>query len=46
METHVLQSMKAEEELLCEETVEDYSRAWSEHIDRGGLCHIKPEVCF
>lgn len=42
--THVLGRMKTEEQLPCEDSIEDYSRAWSEHIDRGGLCHIKPEV--
>ena len=42
---HVLGRMKAEEQLPCEDSIEDYSRAWTEHIDRGGLCHIKPEVC-
>ena len=41
---HVLEKMKAEEQLQCEDNVEDYSRVWSEHIDRGGLCYIKPEV--
>ena len=28
---------------LCNETVEDYTKAWSEQIDRG-LYHVKPEV--
>ena len=41
---HVLEKMKLEEQLPCEDNVEDYSRAWSEHINRGGLCHTKPEV--
>ena len=41
---HVLEKVKAEEQLQCEDNVEDYSRVWSEYIDHGGLCHIKPEV--
>ena len=27
------------------DSIEDYSRMWSEHIDRGGLYQVKPEVC-
>lgn len=42
--THILGRMKAEEQLPCEDSINDYSKAWSEHIDRGGLCHIKSEV--
>ena len=43
--TSVLEGMKTKEELPCNDSIEDYSRMWSEHIDRGGLCHVKPEVC-
>ena len=43
--TSVLECMKTKEELPCNDSVEDYSRMWSEHIDKGGLCQVKPEVC-
>ena len=40
----VLQSMKYEDQPECEDTIDDYSRAWSDHIDRGGLFHVQLEV--
>lgn len=40
----VLEKMKCESQPLCDDTFEDYSRSWSEHIDRGGLFHVKSEV--
>jgi hypothetical protein len=40
----VLSEMKCEDQPLCNDTVEDYTKAWSEQIDRGGLYHVKPEV--
>ena len=40
----VLGGMKAEQQPPCDDTVEEYSRAWSEHIDRGGLYKVKTEV--
>lgn len=40
----VLGGMKAEQQPSCDDTVEEYSRAWSEHIDRGGLYKVKTEV--
>ena len=38
----VLERMKAKQQPLCDDTMEDYSRAWCEYIDRGGLCKVKP----
>lgn len=40
----VLQDMESENQPLCDDTIEDYSKAWSEHINKGGLYHVKPEV--
>lgn len=40
----VLKEMKCEDQLVCDDTVEDYTKAWSEQIDRGDLYHVKPEV--
>ena len=40
----VLNAMKCEDQPLCNDTVEDYTKAWSEEIDRGSLYHVKPEV--
>ena len=42
----VLEKMQAESQPLYGDidTVEDYSEAWSEHIDRGGLFHVKQEL--
>ena len=40
----VLEKMKAEEQVPCDDTVEDYCRAWTEHIDRGGLYYIEPKI--
>lgn len=40
----ILSEMKCEDQPLCNDTVEDYTKAWSEQIDRGGLYHVKPEV--
>ena len=37
--------MKAEQQPLCDDTMEAYSRAWCELIDRGGLYKVKAEVC-
>ena len=41
----VLASMKADEQDEGVESVEDYTRYWSQLIDRGGLYHISDEVC-
>ena len=40
----VLKEMKCEDQPVCDDTLEDYTKAWSEQIDRGGLYHVKPEV--
>ena len=41
----VLEEMESDEQLLnCQDTVEDYTKAWSKHIDRGVLYHVKLEV--
>ena len=42
----VLEKMQAESQPLYGDidTVEDYSKAWSEHIDGGGLFHVKQEL--
>ena len=41
----ILEEMKSDEHLFDhQDTLDDYTKAWSEHIDRGGLCHVKPEV--
>ena len=40
----ILNKMKCEDQPLCNDSVEDYSKAWSEQIDRRGLYHVKPEV--
>ena len=41
----VLKRMKAKQQPLCDDTMENYSRAWCEQIDRGGLYKVKSEVC-
>ena len=41
----VLEEMKSDEQLLhFQDTLDDYTKKWSEHIDRGRLYHVKPEV--
>ena len=40
----ILSEMKCKDQPLCNDTVEDYTKAWSEQIDQGGLYHVKPEV--
>ena len=40
----VLRKMKAEEQLCSGNSLDDYTRMWSDQIDRGGLYHVKPEV--
>ena len=40
----VLKKMKCEDQSACDDTVEDYAKAWSEQIERGSLYHVKPEV--
>ena len=37
----VLKKLKCEHVPACNDTV---AKAWSEHIDKGGLYHVKPEV--
>lgn len=39
----VLQEKESENQLLCDDMIDDY-KLWSEHINRGGLYHVKPEV--
>ena len=41
----VLEGMRAENQPECGDTIEEYSEAWAEHIDRRGLYHVKSEVC-
>ena len=36
--------MKYEGQPACDDTIEVYTEAQSEQIDRGGLFHVKPEV--
>ena len=44
MFVHVLRRMRAEHQPDDIDTPEDYTRVWTEQIDRGGLYQIKPEV--
>ena len=41
----VLKKMSAADQPDPVESVVDYTRLWSELIDRGGLYHINDEVC-
>lgn len=45
MFVHVLRGMKADIQTDGIDTPEDYTRVWTEQIDRGGLYKIRPEVC-
>ena len=40
----VLKNMRAEEQPYCLDSCEDYTRIWTEQIDRGGLYKINPKV--
>ena len=40
----VLKNMRAEEQTYCLDSCEDYTRIWTEQIDRGGLYKINPQV--
>ena len=42
----VLSQMKAEHQPCENESLSDYTRTWSEMIDRGGIYHINDEVCW
>ena len=44
MFVHVLRKMRAENQPDNIDTPEDYTRVWTDQIDRGGLYSIKPEV--
>ena len=41
----VLKRMCATDQTLTVESLDDYTRQWSELIDRGGLFHINDKVC-
>jgi len=43
---HVLKQMRAEEQPGEVASLLDYTRLWSELIDRGGLYHVNDEVCY
>ena len=42
----ILSKMQANQQVQDIKSIDDYTREWSEQIDRGGLYHIKSEVYF
>ena len=42
----ILSKMQANQQVQDIKSIDDYTREWSEQIDRGSLYHIKSEVCF